>query len=106
MADLGDQVEGPQAGGLAEQAGAVMQEVLEGAGEALVEEGMGGVGPGGLRPQAGRAFALEGVEGLVDRTDGAVQVAGDGRRGQAVGAGQQNLGAASREGVGGAQARL
>src|SRR5262249_33269024 len=75
-------------------------------GEALVEEGMGGMGPGGLLLQAGQTFALEGVEGIVDGTHGTVQVASDRRGALAVGAGEQNLAATDGEGLGGAQTRL
>ncbi len=53
VADLGQQLQRPQAGGLAEDAGAVVQQVLEGIGEAFVQEGPRRMGSGGLLLETG-----------------------------------------------------
>jgi hypothetical protein len=81
-----------------------MQQVLEGLGVALVQEGLRGMGPGGFLLQASQARALEGAQGVVDGAHGTAQVAGQGRGPLAGGAGQEDLTAADGEGVGGAQA--
>jgi hypothetical protein len=104
VADGGQAVEGPQAGGLAAEPGAVVQQVLQGRGVGLGQRGPGGVGPRGLLPQAGQAVGLEGAEGVAHGPLGAAQVAGDVPKGLALVAGEQDLAAAQGEGVGGAKA--
>ncbi len=83
-----------------------MQQVLQGVGEAFVQEGLGRMRPRGLLLQATQALAGEGAQGVVDGAHGTAQVAGDGRSPLALGAGQQDLAATDGEGVGGAQPRL
>src|SRR5262249_58542094 len=102
MADISRQVQGPDAGGLAEQAGAVVQQVLERLGMRRVEQGPCRVGTGGLLLEAVQPLAGEGMEGVADGGGGTAELAGDGRRGRAPGTGQQDLTTTDSEGVGGA----
>jgi hypothetical protein len=103
VADLGEQVQGPQAGGLAEEARAVVQQILEALVAVPGPGGMGPVGRGGFGLQAGEALAAEGAEGVADGLRGAAQVGGDPRGALAPIAGEQDLAAAQGEGVGGVQ---
>ena len=79
-----------------------MQEVLEQLGIRRVEQGPCRVGPGGLLLEAVESLAGEGMDGVADGGGGTAELAGDGRRGRALGTGQQDLTTTDREGVGGA----
>ena len=81
-----------------------MQEILEGVGVALVEEGAGRVGPGGLLLEAGQSLAGEGVQGVADGAGGAAEIGGRSGRARRRGHGQKDLTATDREGVGGSRA--
>jgi hypothetical protein len=106
VADLGDEVQRPHAGRLADQTRAVVQEILERLGVALFQEGPGRRRPRGFRLQAAEPFAGKGMHRIADRAHGTAEVAGDLRRPQPLGAGEQDLAAACGEGIGGAQPRL
>jgi hypothetical protein len=106
MADLGKQLQGPQPGGLAAGARAVVQQILQGFGKALVQEGSGRVGSRGFLVQAGHPLAIEGVDGVADGAGGTAEIAGDLRGPQAVGTGQQDLAAPDGERRPGAKSRL
>lgn len=97
MAGLGQKVQRPQAGGLVEQPGTVVQEVFERLGMALIEAGLCRVGPGGLLLEAVEVFAGEGMDGMMDRGGSTAQVLCDPGRGQAVSRLQKDLTAAHGE---------
>src|SRR5262249_23349210 len=91
-------------GGLAEGAGAVVEQVLERLGVLGAEEGLGRVGPRGLLLQAAQAFAGEGVDGIAYGGRGTAELASDAGGPLATAAGQEDLTPAGGEGVAGAQA--
>src|SRR5262249_30826855 len=102
-ADLGGQVECPQAGRLAEAAGGLVQ---QGAQVVVVSLGPGGAdGPGsaGLGTQAGQAFGLEGVEGVAHGLGRATEGSSDLGGAPSLIAVQEDLAAAQGKGVGGTQ---
>ena len=63
--------------GFAEQAWAVVQQVLQGVGMAVVQGGPGGVGSGRFLVERAVAFAVEGMDRVADGSPGAGEVAGD-----------------------------
>src|SRR6516164_9623713 len=86
VANPGEPVQRPHTGRLTEETRAVVQQVLQGFGEALVQVRAGRTRPAGFRLQASEPLASEGVQGMVDGAYGTSQVAGDRGRAQAVGA--------------------
>jgi hypothetical protein len=81
-----------------------VQQVLQGRGVVLGEEGAGGARPRGPGREAGEATGVEGPEGVEGGALGAAEVAGDAGGVLALVAGEQDLAAAQGEGVGGVQA--
>jgi hypothetical protein len=95
--DIRQQIQGPGAPGLAEAPRGLVEDALERVGLRLIKYGLGVLGAALLFAQAVRAFLREGVDRVVDGPDGAPDVRGDPRRSVALGAGQEDLGAAERE---------
>src|SRR5262249_13288458 len=102
--DLGGQGQRPERGRLAEVARAAVQQRPEPFAPAVVEEGAGRPGAVGLRLQAGGPLGLEGPEGVADSLGRAAEPAVDRGGLEPLGAGQQDLAAAEREGRGRAPA--
>ena len=105
-ADLGGQVQCPQAGILPEGAGAAMEQG---------PQALGGLGrEGGVRRVRQRGTVLQGVEpafvesmqGIEYRLVVAAELLGDARSAFAASTGEQDLAAAQHEGIAGAQAAL
>lgn len=99
---LGGQAQGPQAGGLAEIAGATMQQGAQALSLGARKQGTDTFGAMRLLAQTGQSLGGKGPQGV------AYGLRGDGdlRGGLAVGAGQQDLAAPQREGFPGTQASL
>ncbi len=106
VADLTEQGERPRAARLAGEAGTLMQQQVELLVVAGVEQGLGGLGPGGLLGQASQPLGVEGGNRVAHRASGAAQVGSDAPGPLAGGAGQEDLAAAQAEGVGRTQAGL
>nr|WP_240931498.1 hypothetical protein [Azotobacter chroococcum] len=103
---LGGQAQGPQAGGLAEIAGATMQQGAQALGLGAREQGTDTFGAMRLLAQTGQSLGGKGPQGVAYGLRGATEQGGDLRGGLAVGAGQQDLAAPQREGFPGTQASL
>ena len=103
---VGEELEGPETGGIPKVSGTAMGQCLQLLQPHRVEAGVEGV-------VAVRAFLEGGTPALVERLDGVAhrlgstaQLVGDLLGTPTPGTGQENLAAAEREGVGRAQARL
>src|SRR5262249_1149919 len=70
------------------------------------EQGLGGLGPGGLFGQASQPRGVEGGNGVAYRASGAAQIRGNEPGPLAGGAGQEDLATAQGEGIGRTQAGL
>jgi len=77
VADLGQEVEGPEAGRFAEQAWAVVQQVLQRVDVAVVQSRSGGVGSRRFLVETAMAFPVEGMDRVADGSPGAAEVAGN-----------------------------
>jgi hypothetical protein len=104
--DIGEQVEGPGAPGLAEPARGLVEDAPERVGLRLTEDRWHVLGSAPLLAQTAHPLLLEGVEGVVNGADGATDLGGDPGRSLAVGAGQEDLGAAEGERLAAPEARL
>jgi len=102
----GDQGQAPQAGGLAQGAGRLVQQGLERLGMLGAQQGFDGRRSGRLFAQAAHAFLVEGVDDMADRRGSATEVAGDLLRRLALGTGQEDLAAPQGKRIGGTQTGL
>jgi hypothetical protein len=87
VGDLGRQVERPDAAGLAEAAGRLVDDLAQAGAPGRGEGRIRLVSARGALGQAGHALLVEGVDGVADGLVGAAEAAGDGGGALAAGAG-------------------
>lgn len=97
--DLGDQLEGPQAGRLAKRTRALMHQGTQPFASKVVEGSVGRERAAGLGLQRGYPQAMKGMNGIADGLIVTVQVPGDGWRMLPLGTGKKDLTTTHRKGM-------